>query len=178
MRLMWSFFRKKPYGGNKIRIRSGSINAWAYAGNPIQWNENYITETLMSVKEGDWCFGLMHELGHDFAPGHFTEFSATCAFDFNEEVMANWRMYYALEKLDGVVFNNDKIYHGKEVVALYRSDTPNSYDNIIKAGRCEEMGNGLTYCLWRIRDAYGWQVWIDTWTRSTGQGLTRLWKAR
>ena len=72
-------------------------------------------------------------------------------------------MYYALEKLDGVVFNNDKIYHGKEVVALYRSDTPNSYDNIIKAGRCEEMGNGLTYCLWRIRDAYGWQVWIDTW---------------
>lgn len=157
------FSGRKPYGGNKIRIRSGSINAWAYAGNPIQWNENYITETLMSVKKGDWCFGLMHELGHDFAPGHFTEFSATCAFDFNEEVMANWRMYYALEKLDGVVFNKDKIYHGKEVVALYRSDTPNSYDNIIRAGRCEEMGNGLTYCLWRIRDAYGWQVWIDTW---------------
>ncbi len=159
------FSGRKPHGGKKIKIRSGSINAWAYAGNPIQWNEDYIVETLMSVKNGDWCFGLMHELGHDFAPGHFTEFSATCAFDFNEEVMANWRMFYALEKLDGVVYNKDmdKWYVGKEVVSLYKTDNSNSYDNIILAGKAEEMGNGLTYCLWRIRDAYGWQVWIDTW---------------
>ena len=48
-------------------------------------------------------------------------------------------------------------------VSLYKTDNSNSYDNIILAGKAEEMGNGLTYCLWRIRDAYGWQVWIDTW---------------
>lgn len=158
------FSGRKPYGGGKIRIRSASIDAWAYAGNPIQWNENYIVESLMSVRNGDWCFGIMHEIGHDFAPGHFAEFSATYAFDFNEEVMANWRMYYALEKLGGVVLNDDgKVYTGKEVVALYKSDTSNSYDAILKAGKCKEMGNALTYCLWRIREAFGWQVWIDTW---------------
>ena len=157
------FSGRKPFGGKKIRIRSCSIDAWAYAGNPIQWNEDYISETLMSVKKGDWCFGLMHEIGHDFAPGNFTEFQATYAFDFNEEVMANWRMYYALEKLDGVVYNDGKTYVGKDIVSLYKSDTSNSYDKIILAGRAEEMGNALTYCLWRIRNAYGWQVWIDTW---------------
>ncbi len=157
------FSGRKPYGGQKIKIRSGIIDAWAYSGNPIQWNEDYISETFESIKKGDWCFGLMHEVGHDFAPGNFTEFSATYAFDFNEEVMANWRMYYALEKLGGTVFNNGKTYIGSEITALYKSDTSNSYDKIILAGKAEEMGNALTYCLWRIRNAYGWQVWIDTW---------------
>lgn len=157
------FSGRRPYGGRKIKIRSASIDAWAYAGNPIQWNENYIFKTLQSVKNGDWCFGIMHEIGHDFAPGHFEEFNATCAFDFNEEVMANWRMYYVLEKLGGVVVNEDKTYTGKEVVALYKTDTSNSYDLIIGAGKCAEMGNALTYCLWRVRESFGWQVWIDTW---------------
>lgn len=157
------FSGRKPFGGRKIRIRSSSIDAWAYAGNPIQWNEKYISETLLSVKDGDWCFGIMHEMGHDFAPGNFEEFNATYAFDFNEEVMANWRMNYVLEKLDCVIINEGKAYKGDEIVALYKTDTSNSYDRIIKAGKCEEMGNALTYCLWRIRDAFGWQVWIDTW---------------
>lgn len=157
------FSGRKPFGGKKIRIRSCSIDAWYMPAILFNGTGTTSSGTLMSVKKGDWCFGLMHEIGHDFAPGNFTEFQATYAFDFNEEVMANWRMYYALEKLDGVVYNDGKMYVGKDIVSLYKSDTSNSYDKIILAGRTEEMGNALTYCLWRIRNAYGWQVWIDTW---------------
>lgn len=157
------FSGRKPHDGKKITIRSGIIDAWAYAGNPIQWNEDYVAETISSVAKGDWCFGLMHELGHDFAPGHFTEFSASQAFDFNEEVFANWRMYYAIEKLNAKIINNGKTYNGSEIVSLYKSDTDNCYDKILVPRLAKEMGNALTYCLWRIKDKYGWNVWIDTW---------------
>lgn len=157
------FSGRKPFGGRKTKIRAADIPAWAYAGNPIQWNSKYIVETLNNTLKGDWCFGLMHEIGHNFAPGNFEEFKATYAFDFNEEVFANWRMYYALEKNDAVVLNNGKTYVGKEIVALYKSDTDNCYDKVLAARRPVEMGNALTYCLWRIKEKYGWQLWIDTW---------------
>lgn len=157
------FSGRKPYNGNKIKIRSDEINAWAYAGNPIQWNQNYIAETMMTVAKGDWCFGIMHEIGHDFAPGNFNEFSATYAFDFNEEVFANWRMYYAIEKCNPTIITNGKTYIGKDIIGLYKSDTSNCYDKILAQHRSEEMGNALTYCLWRIREKYGWDVWINTW---------------
>ncbi len=161
----------RPYDGGRITIRSATINAWAYAGNPIQWNRNYIVSTLdKNIARGCWCFGLMHELGHDFAPGHFTEYQgATSAWDFNEELFANFRMFYAIDNLgeEVTVINNagssrEKIYHGREITALYKSDESNSYDKTIALGRAVEMGNALTWCCVRIADTFGWQVWKDT----------------
>ena len=161
----------RPYNGKRVTIRSATINAWAYAGNPIQWNRHYITSTLtQNIARGDWCFGLMHELGHDFAPGNFDEYkSATYAWDFNEELFANFRMFYAIDQLgdEVTVINNagsyrEKIYHGREIVGLYKSDESNSYDKTIAQGRAVEMGNALTWCCVRIADTFGWQVWKDT----------------
>ena len=173
------FLGKKPYDGATIKIRSGVIGAWAYAGNPIQWNQNYIEQTLLQIAEGDWCFGLMHELGHDFNPGHMKGEYDQCpwqAWDFNEELFANFRMYYALSHVpgaqiiqdakiyqpDGTFVTQKKVYKGTEIKQMYKSETDNGYDQTIAKNKAVEMGNGLTYCMVRIVDAFGWEIWQKT----------------
>ena len=79
------FRGKVPFDGKIISIRSKEIDAWAYAGNPIQWNKNYIYESLQTIRRGDWCFGIMHEIGHNFAP-YIS--GATYAWNWNEEIFA------------------------------------------------------------------------------------------
>ena len=166
------FKGKVPFNGDVTTIRSGKIDAWAYSGNPIQWNEDYISETLRSVQQrGDWCFGLMHEIGHNFAPDYF---NATSAWNWNEEIFANFRMFYALEKLnakviqtattvqeDGSLKWEEKTYTGTEIQQFYKSEVDNGYDRTIGAGRAVEMGNALCYCLIRIKEKYGWKLYQD-----------------
>lgn len=165
------FRGKVPFDGKIISIRSKEIDAWAYAGNPIQWNKNYIYESLQTIRRGDWCFGIMHEIGHNFAP-YIS--SATYAWNWNEEIFANFRMFYALEKLnakvittasvvqaDGSFESQEKTYTGSELLQLYKSETDNCYDRTIGAGRAVEMGNALCYCLIRIKETYGWELYQD-----------------
>lgn len=158
-----------PFDGEITTIRSGSIGAWAYAGNPIQWNEDYVYDALALVGRGDWCFGLMHEIGHNFAP-YIT--NSTYTWDWNEELFANFRMFYALEKLnavvittasvpqgDGTYVSQEKTYVGAELVQLYKSETDNCYDRTIAAGNAVEMGNALCYKFIQIKEKYGWDVY-------------------
>ena len=158
-----------PFEGKITTIRAATIGAWAYAGNPIQWNRDYIAETLSTVRRGDWCFGLMHEIGHNFAPYMN---NATYTFDWNEELFANFRMYYALEKLDATVIttasvpqpdgtykSQEKTYVGADLKNLYKSETTNCYDRTIAAGNPVEMGNALCYKLIQIKEKYGWDVY-------------------
>lgn len=180
----------KPYGGNTIRIRAKVIDAWAYAGNPIEWNENYVAAALSKVSKGDWCFGLMHEMGHDFAPGHiYMEGSQKTGERFsswiwNEEIFANFRMYYPLTHVDGIEIFQDGClksdengnliqdskgnyvsyqanYKGGEIVKMYKTESSNSYDLTIAKGRAVEMGNGMCYVLARMVEECGWKVWQD-----------------
>ena len=158
-----------PFEGKITTIRAATIDAWAYAGNPIQWNRNFIAETLGTVARGDWCFGLMHEIGHNFAPYMN---NGTYTFDWNEELFANFRMFYALEKLnakvittasvpqgDGTYVSQEKTYVGAELLQLYKSETTNCYERTIAAGKAEEMGNALCYKLIQIKEKYGWDVY-------------------
>lgn len=164
------FSGRKPFEGKVITLRSAVIGAWAYAGNPVQWNQDYISSALLAVGKGDWCFGIMHELGHDFAP-YIS--NATYAFDWNEELFANFRMYYALEKLnatvitdanillpDGSTKTETKTYVGAELKQLYKSETTNCYDRTIGANKAVEMGNALCYKLIHIKEKYGWELYI------------------
>lgn len=166
------FSGRVPFDGKKMSIRSAVIDAWAYAGDPIQWNRDYIESALLQLKKGDWCFGLMHEIGHNYAP-HISD--ATYSWNFNEELFANFRMYYALCKLNGTVVTTasvpdgngsyssvEKTYVGKEIADLYKSDTENCYDRTIGQNRAVEMGNALCWCFIRMVDKYGWDLWIDT----------------
>lgn len=166
------FSGRVPFEGRKFVFRSALIDAWAYAGEPIQWHQDYISQSLQRVAEGDWCFGILHEMGHNFAP-YMSD--ATYTFDWNEELFANFRMYYAITQL-GITIITDvnepngsggytykvKTYVGDEIRALYKSDTNNCYDRIIAAGKSEEMGNALTYMLTEIVDKYGWDLWKKT----------------
>ena len=158
-----------PFDGKITTIRAASIGAWAYAGNPIQWNRDYIAETLSTVGRGDWCFGIMHEIGHNFAP-YIKE--ATYTFDWNEELFANFRMYYALERCnatvittasvpkgDGTYVSQEKTYIGANLKELYRNETSNCYERTIAAGKSVEMGNALCYKLIQIKEKYGWDVY-------------------
>lgn len=167
------FKGKIPYEKDRMVIRAApGIDAWAYAGDPIQWNSDYIASALMQLKKGDWIFGILHEMGHNFAPGRF---NGTYAWNFNEELFANFRMYYVLDKLnativqtaniynpDGTYTSVEKSYVGKEIMQLYKSECSNGYDMTIAKGRAVEMGNALCYCLCRMVDKYGWQLWMDT----------------
>ena len=158
-----------PFDGKITTIRAATIGAWAYAGNPIQWNRDYIEQTLSMVRRGDWCFGLMHEIGHNFAP-YIND--AAYTFDWNEELFANFRMYYALEKLnatvittasvpqpDGTYKSQEKTYVGTELKTLYKSETSNCYDRTIAVGNAVEMGNALCYKLIEIKERFGWDVY-------------------
>ena len=167
------FKGKIPYEKNRMVIRAApGIDAWAYAGDPIQWNSDYISSTLLQLQKGDWIFGILHEMGHNFAPGSF---GATYAWNFNEELFANFRMYYVLDNLNGTIVQTAKIYNsdgtstsvekkyvGKEIMQLYKSECDNGYDMTIAKNRAVEMGNALCYCLCRMVEQYGWQLWIDT----------------
>ena len=172
-----------PFDGKITTIRAATIGAWAFAGNPIQWNRDYISEALSLVARGDWCFGLMHEIGHNFAPYMN---NGTYTFDFNEELFANFRMFYALEKLnatvittasvpqeDGTYVSQEKTYHGAELLKLYESETTNCFDRTVKAGKAEEMGNALCYMLIKIKEKYGWELYqkafLDLYNRPRNQ---------
>lgn len=163
------FSGRKPFEGKITTLRSGAIDAWAYAGNPVMWNQDYISSSLLTVAKGDWCFGIMHELGHNFAP-YIS--NATYSFNWNEEVMANFRMYYALEKLNGMVITDanilqpdgstkteTKTYVGTEIKQLYKSETTNCYDRTIAINQPVEMGNALCYKLIQIKEKYGWDLY-------------------
>ena len=166
------FSGRVPFEGRKFVFRSSLIDAWAYAGEPILWHQDYISQSLERVAMGDWCFGILHEMGHNFAP-YMSD--ATYTFDWNEELFANFRMYYAITQL-GITIITDvnepngnggysyklKTYVGDEIRALYKSDTNNCYDRIIGAGKSEEMGNALTYMLTEIVAKYGWDIWKKT----------------
>lgn len=48
----------------------------------------------------------MHEIGHNFAP-YIS--GATYAWNWNEEIFANFRMFYALEKLNAKVITTASV---------------------------------------------------------------------
>ena len=60
-----------PSNGDAMGVFALSgISAWAYAGFPIQWNRDYVSDTLKSINDNDdWCFGIMHEMGHNLLTG-------------------------------------------------------------------------------------------------------------
>ena len=111
----------------------------------------------------------MHEIGHNFEP-YIND--AAYTFDWNEELFANFRMYYALEKLnatvittasvpqpDGTYKSQEKTYVGTELKTLYKSETSNCYDRTIAVGNAVEMGNALCYKLIEIKERFGWDVY-------------------
>ncbi len=140
-----------PYDGEKILILSTpgmERGYWALAGNPILWNAGVKNAQLFErfAAQGDWGFGLMHEIGHDFNQTGCT------AWNWNDEIFANFRMSYALEALGGTMSQRDVLYTGDNT-DYYKL----AYDATLGRGLAENNGDALHYTYMRIKNRYGWE---------------------
>jgi hypothetical protein len=93
-----------PFDGEKITITSADElhGAWARAGNPIKWKCEYIVKSFQeNVNKGDWLFGIVHEISHNF--------DLDKRWVWEAEIMANLKMDYVFEKTKAVVFSQGKV---------------------------------------------------------------------
>ncbi len=159
---LFPFF--KPFEGRKMIILNDDIDAWAYAGYPILWNRNYVKSTLSEVKNyNSSCFGLLHEMGHNFAPGNYREgkFAETGGnyncWNWNEELFANFRMYYALDRHNLYLYLDGQSYTGTGIDAKYRVDAENCWKN-----NTDLDGAGMMWPLCQAVKKWGWEPFKAT----------------
>lgn len=146
-----------PYDGRTIKIITTpgiEPGYWALAGNPILWNSHVKVSELLekSVNDDDWGFGIIHEIGHVFSAGTIGK---SGNWNWNDEIFANFRMSYALEKCDGTMSQRNTLYKGDKVEDYYKI----FYDETIGEGKPTDNGDALHYTFLRIKDKYGWDVY-------------------
>lgn len=165
------FSGRTPFNGRKMVVRQANgIAAWAYAGEPIEWNGDYISAELLSLTKGSWSFGIMHEIGHNFAQ-HIG--SGNSSWNFDEELFANFRMYYAMDKLNAAAVmtaslpngqggykNEEKLYVGKAIQNLYRDESKDCFNRTFGANLPTGKGDAICWTLIRIQEKYGWGIFI------------------
>lgn len=152
-----------PFNGSRITIlTTPGVEAgyWALAGNPILWNNHVgIDKSLLSTRDnGDWNFGVMHEIGHTFSGYCRPDGSRTnSTWNWNDEIFANFRMSYALEDCGGRMGQCGVFYTGAENMDYYKI----AYDETIGAGVAKNNGDALHYTFMRIARKYGWKVYEE-----------------
>jgi hypothetical protein len=108
---------RTPFNGAKIQIQSTRAypGGWAVAGNPILWHQPYVQGELSRVEtNGDWSFGILHEIGHDF--------DIEDRWNFDAEFFANFKMYFVVVRLNAKVTpDGQQYYTGSELREFYRS---------------------------------------------------------
>ncbi len=105
-----------PADGKKLKIVFGgeakTYGLYTYFNqNYIIWNTIGIAEALRNINDGDWCFGVLHEIGHVF--------DIADSWKFDNELLANFKMAYVLKQCDGRF-------------KLYLSNLPNQQKYITK----------------------------------------------
>jgi hypothetical protein len=146
-----------PWPNVKTNVYSPdpSITAWGYAGNPIQVTLNGIAPMLRAYQDNkDWSFGMMHEIGHNFNSGGDKFNNSDAEWNWNDEMFANFRMYYAMEKLNAR-FSQSKIYEGSGAEMYYKTDASESYDKMFPTGKYSH--DALMYTLIRVKNQIGWE---------------------
>lgn len=77
------------------------------------------------------------------------------AWNWNDELFANFRMSYAIEVCQGAVSQRNIIYRGADIINYYRI----FYDETIGSGIAKNNGDALHYTFLRIKNKYGWDVY-------------------
>ena len=149
---MYNFIGQKPYNGAKITVdtsRTMSQNSWAESGNPTSINQLYMMRFIEErLNIGDWSFGVIHELGHNFSSPIFSN-------NFESELWANFIGYYAIEMAYATVYPNYNAYTGNGLKSYYFNDASNSYNKCIAGNYYHH--DALTYTLIDIKDKIGWE---------------------
>ena len=159
-----------PHEGRKLAIQTtrGIYSGyWALAGYPILWSINYtgVETSLAQMKDyDDMSFGLMHEIGHVFNIGN-------TSWNWNDEMFANFRMHYALEKTGLSVYQTDensesKVYTGGDILNLYRV----SYDKTVGT---KVNDNGIHYMIARMAPQIQWESYCRTFNYLRQHGCSK-----
>lgn len=145
-----------PYNGRKISILTTpgmEAGYWALAGNPILWNDNVNVKSVLEKFKNnkDWGFGILHEIGHTFSAGT-AKGDGYGSWNWNDEIFANFRMSYALDKHEAIMSQNTT-YMGDNIGYYKRA-----YKNSVAKGNLDS-GDAIHYTLMRIAEIYGWDVY-------------------
>ena len=145
-----------PYGGDKIRILTTpgiEDGYWALAGDPILWNDNADIKGLQNnfKTHNDWGFGILHEIGHVFSAGRAVG-EGYGSWNWNDEIFANFRMSYALDKYEAVMAQ--QVFYKGDNIAYYKQ----AYKKCVAKGNLDS-GDAIHYTLMRIAEIYGWDVY-------------------
>ena len=165
-----------PHEGRKLAIQTTQgiyAGYWALAGYPILWSiypytSTRVEDALAQVRDyEDMSFGLMHEIGHVFNLGN-------TSWNWNDEMFANFRMHYALEKTGLKVYQTDengesKVFTGGEILNLYKV----SYEKTVGT---KVNDNGIHYMIARMAQQIGWEPYCMTFNylrQNGGSGSTK-----
>ena len=148
---MTKLYGKTPFNNEIIQIILKNHNAWAYSGNPIVWNPpcclDFFRDLVYKCDNG--CFGIIHEMGHDF--------DMTIIGKINHEFAANFSLCYAVEKLNLPIYFDNELTYGK---GLQEGFYKRAYENTINKGKYHH--DGLMYCILKIKDQIGWEPFEKT----------------
>ena len=164
-----------PYDGRRLGIlttKGIDKGHLALAGLPILWNNknNYQLESFNAIHEhSSMDFGMMHEMGHTF--NHI----GNSSWNWNDEMFANFRMQYGLEKTGYGVYqrgNGDtqkKMYKGREILKMYKQD----YDKTLKSSSGMN-DNAVHYVLANLADekTLGWEPFRLTFRELHAKGYS------
>lgn len=108
----------RPFDGKMQIIQECPAHPWwAYAGNPVVCNTDYVGTTIDEINEGYIPFGWVHEVGHNFdVLGEWYIWSGPAA-----EWQANWKLVYAYETIPDRTF---KVKWGRNPSAAYQPAGP------------------------------------------------------
>ena len=118
---MYKLTGNRPYNSANVLFKECPENPYfAYAGNPIVFNEKFVENSAKRMDRGEFDFGWVHELGHDFDDvignwynyGTFTEFMANIKLSYVYETLVTDKKGYKLESwVNKGVFVNGEAFN-------------------------------------------------------------------
>jgi len=146
---------------------------WAVAGNPINWSPDWISSAIFQINNGDWLFGILHEIGHNFDSVH-SDGQEGYFWTWDAEMSANWKMVYAMDAIEEMVvwqgsgnnkYSSSSAYpHIKE---FYRSKALETGEvEMVNIPGAEELQSGhgdpQTFHLIELKEQIGWEPFKQT----------------
>ncbi|MCX7745334.1 MAG: hypothetical protein N2645_00370 [Clostridia bacterium] len=155
-----------PFNGKPMSLNSVTAAdsvGWAYvigSSRYMRWPKMQVKDTMVKINNGDWCSGVLHEMGHLFNMSPYSISNKESWEWQDDEMWANFRYCYALEALNGKVNFEGKDYIGADILTFFKTDAGNSYDKTIAVGKYS--ADGLMAKLLMIKNTIGWQPFKDT----------------
>lgn len=159
-----------PFAGDKMGIVATNASAvgGVCAGYPIYWfknaGENPIeTQLTRTSKTGDLAFSILHEMGHNFNYIGFYNWN----WDWNDEMFANLRAYYAVDQLRNMYLNQigtrPVVYEPGDTFR-YSDDLKNYYQRRYNETMAKGYyhHDGLLYTIIKAKELVGWDPIIET----------------